>query len=64
MALIPLELTADDHIIHGESGIICFHTEQKHTSRVKTISWYPIVNTIIREVVANPDYKTPRDRDE
>ena len=62
MALIPLEITADDHHIGENTGIIYFKGYRLGYSDSETIAWFPSVNTIIRERVDNPDYKSRRDR--
>jgi len=54
IALIPLEVTADDHTIGEKSNMIYFHESGYRTNT--TIAWYPSGSTIIRERIDNPDY--------
>lgn len=56
MALIPLELTADDLYVGDTEGILYFREKNRHNSGYTIIAWYPVNNTIIRERLENPDH--------
>ena len=57
LALIPIEITADSHIINGKTGMIEFESYRKGYNGKEDIAWYPIVSTIISEKVDNPEYR-------
>lgn len=61
LALIPLEITADDHFIGKQAAMIYFHEEDRKGD-TSVIRWFPINNTIIMERIDNPDYVRCFDR--
>jgi hypothetical protein len=60
LALIPIEITADNHHIGEKTGVIYFKESIPFSD--KCIAWYPTVNTIISERIDNPDYIIQQDR--
>jgi len=60
LALIPIEITADDHHIGEKTGIIYFKRDIPYSSEY--IAWYPTSCTIITERIGNPDYIKQTDR--
>lgn len=54
LALIPLDITADSHVIGEKTRMIYFNEDIPYNNIL--LSCYPVNSTIISDIIDNPNY--------